>query len=163
MELKKLGGLLSGQLVLLQELLTLLERETGELGDIRLEAMMEINRRKEELSERIEAQASQLRGAIAESVATEGLPAGTSLGALADKLKQKGNREIPQLHGELNRVVERIRQALAINREIAERFANSVSTSLGLLTRLINQSSMYGASGGYQQRSTGAVMINREA
>lgn len=162
MDLKKLGVQLSGQLGLLQELLVLLEQETRELGDIRLDVMAGINSRKEELSELIEAQAEQLRGAIAEAVLAEGLPVGESLGALAARLKQKGNRDIPLLHEELNRVVERIRQALVVNREIAERFSTSVSSSLGLLTRLINQSSIYGASGGYQQRTAGAVMINRE-
>jgi len=162
MELKKLGEQLSGQLGLLQELLALLEQETRELGNIQLDAMAGINSRKEELSELIEAQADQLRLAIAAAVSAEGLPIGGSLGALAARLKQKGNSEIPVLHEELDRTAERVRQTLAVNREIAERFSASVSSSLGLLTRLINQSSIYGASGGYQQRPTGAVMINRE-
>ncbi len=77
--------------------------------------------------------------------------------------KQKGKKDVSRLHEELNRVAGRIRQLISINREIAERFAASVTSSLELLTRVINQSNIYGASGGYQQRPAGAVMINREA
>jgi hypothetical protein len=82
---------------------------------------------------------------------------------LAARLKAKGNREIPRLHAELNGAAVKIRQVAAVNRDIAERFAVSVTTSLTLLTRLINQSNTYGASGGYQQAAVGSVMINKEA
>lgn len=163
MEIKKLTDELSAQLGLLKELQQLLQRETRELAEVKLAAMAEINVLKEELSKRIEAQGARLRQAISAVLACEGLPADGTLGQLAAKLEQQGRQEVSSLHGELNLLAERIRQALSVNREIAERFAASVKSSLELLARVINQSNIYGASGGYQQRPTGSVMINREA
>ncbi len=49
-----------------------------------------------------------------------------------------------------------------MNLEVAQRFSSTVTLSLDLMTRLVNQSNMYGT-GGYQQRQTGAVIINMEA
>ena len=163
METKKLTEELSVQLGLLKELLELLKREAHDLADIRLEAMAEINARKEELSKEIEARGSQLRETISAVVAAAGLPEGSTLGQLAAHLKTQGKHEIGRLHEDLNIVAVLIKQALEVNREVAERFAASVKTSLDLLARLINQSNIYGATGGYQQRLTGSVMINREA
>lgn len=161
--MKTLTEVLSVQMQLLEELLALLKRETQELADIHLDAMAEVNERKEELAKRIEAHTAPLRRAIEATVVQAGLPAGGSLGELAALLKQKGNTEIPRLHRELNNQADLVRQTAAMNREIAERFAATVSTSLSLLTRVINQSTIYGASGGYQKRPSGAVLINREA
>ena len=47
--------ILSIQLKLLEELNSLLERETREFGDMNLDAMAEVNRLKEELTKRIES------------------------------------------------------------------------------------------------------------
>ena len=49
------------------------------------------------------------------------------------------------------------------SREIAEKFAASLGNSLEFVSRIINQTSTYGASGSYQQRPAGSVLINREA
>jgi len=163
MEINKLTDELSAQLGLLKELQLLLQRETGELAEVRLAAMAEINVLKEELSKRIEAQGVRLRQALSAALASEGLPADGTLGQLAAKLEQQGRQEVSRLHAETNLLAEQIRQALSVNREIAERFAESVKGSLDLLARVINQSNIYGASGGYQQRPAGSVMINREA
>lgn len=163
MEMKKLTDDLLMQLGLLKELLELLKREAHELAEVRLDAMTEINARKEELTKLIEAHGSQMRQTIIDAVAGAGLPAESTLGELAAHLKAQGKHEISRLHGDLNLVATLIRQALDVNREIAERFAASVKNSLDLLARVINQSSIYGATGGYQQRPTGSVMINREA
>jgi flagellar biosynthesis/type III secretory pathway chaperone len=158
-----LTALLEAQLQLLEEFLNILNRETGELSDIQLDAIDEINRQKEDIAARIEAHSSQLRKEIKETAVHEGLLATASLGDLVVVCNKKGEVKVPRLHGELGRVAGQIRQTITINREIAERFAASVANSLALLTRVINQSNIYGASGGYQQRTTGAVMINREA
>jgi flagellar biosynthesis/type III secretory pathway chaperone len=154
---------LETQLNLLEEFLSLLNRETRELSDIQLAAMTEINNQKENIAARIETYSAVLRKEIEESAIAEGLSPNTTLGELAIACKQKGIKDISRLHKELNNVADRIKQTININREIAEHFAASISTTLSLLTRVINQSNTYGASGGYQQRPTGAVMINREA
>lgn len=154
---------LEEQLHLLEEFLRLLNRETGELSDIHLDAMAEINIQKENIAARIETHSAVLRKEIEEAASHEGLTSKTTLGELADVCKQKGNMEVSRLHQELNGVADRVRQTISINSEIAERFAASLASSLELLTRVINQSNIYGSSGGYQQRATGSVMINREA
>lgn len=163
MEIDTLKSVLAEQLRLLESLLAVLNKETDELAEIHLDAIIEINRQKEELTTSIDEYTSALRKAIREAISGEGLPVNTTLGELAAKLNAKGNREIPRLHEELNRTAAQIQQMAAVNRDIAERFAASVSSSLTLLTRLINQSNTYGASGGYQQQSVGSVIVNREA
>lgn len=154
---------LKTQLQLMEEFFALLSRETRELSDIHLDAMAEINSQKESFAARIETHSALLRKELEEAASREGLPPTARLGELAEAYKRKGKTEVSHLHGELNHVADRIRQAISINREIAERFAASVAGSLQLLTRVINQSNIYGATGGYQQRPTGSVMINREA
>ena len=158
-----LTATLETHLQLLEEFYNLLRRETHELSDIQLDAMAEINIQKESVAARIEAHSALLRQVMEEAASREGLSPKVTLGELAETCKQKGNKDVSRLHCELNRVVDRIRQTISINREIAERFAASVSSSLELLARVINQSSTYGASGGYRQRMADAVMINREA
>ncbi len=157
---KTLSEILSIQLQLLEELLSLLERETRELGDMNLDAMAEVNRMREELTERIEAHTGLLRQAISAEALDLGLASDATLGAVVAKTTQK---EIPRLYRELNAVARRVQDLAAMNREIAERFAATATSTLNFLTRLINQSNVYGASGGYQQRTSGAVMINKEA
>lgn len=154
---------LEAHLSLLQELHSLLKRETGEMSEVHLEAMVEINGRKEEIAERIQKSAWALRQAIDEAASRGGLDSKATLGELAAGHNQKGDSEVSRLHKELNATTDQIRERLNLNREIAERFAASLTSSLELLSRIINQSNTYGASGGYQQRLTGAVMINREA
>lgn len=159
----KLTAALETQLHLLEEFLALLNRETGELSDIHLDAMAEINTQKENIAARIETHSAVLRKEIEEAASREGLDPKATLGELAVRCKQKGNKEVYRLHQELNRVAGLVKQAISINSEIAKRFAASIASSLELLTRVMNQSSIYGSSGGYQQRAVGSVMINREA
>jgi flagellar biosynthesis/type III secretory pathway chaperone len=163
MSIDTLISTLETQLHLLEEFFNLLSRETRELADINLDAMAEINGQKESIAARIETHSALLRKELEETASRKGLSPKTKLGELADICKLKGKKDVSRLHEELNRVADRIRQAISINREIAERFAASVASSLQLLTRVINQSNIYGSSGGYQQRPTGSVMINREA
>lgn len=160
MEKKHFIGVLSLQLALLKELLALLGQETLELANMNLEEMALLNQRKEETAARLEVQSAALRQAISEYAADLGLPLETPLGDVVSVLAHK---EIAQIHLDLNIVASRVQEVAAINREIAERFAETANISLNLLTRLIKQSSIYGASGGYQERPTGAIMINREA
>jgi flagellar biosynthesis/type III secretory pathway chaperone len=163
MAMNTLTAALEEQLHMLEEFLSLLSRETHELSDIHLDAMAEINIQKEQIAARIETHSALLRKEIEEAASREGLSPKATLGELADIYKQKGKKDVSRLHQELRLVADRVRQTISINGEIAERFAASVASSLELLTRVINQSNIYGASGGYQQRPTGSVMINREA
>lgn len=163
MKVNKLTDTLSTQLKLLEELHALLERETHELAEINLDAMAEINRLKEDVSARIEEHTVQFRQVMGEAAVSLMLPRDCSLGELAAKFEKQGNKEISMFHKKLNKLAEQVRQTAATNREIADRFVATVSTSLNFLTRIINQSAVYGASGGYQQRPAGAVIINREA
>ncbi|MEI6205610.1 MAG: flagellar export chaperone FlgN [Desulfuromonadales bacterium] len=154
---------LDSHLQLLQELLSLLKRETGELSEVHLDAMSEINNLKEEIAARILAGAGSLRRVVEEAATREGFTSKATLGELAVNLNRKGNQDVTRLHAELNATASQVKERLALNRDIAERFVASVGNSLDFLARVINQTNTYGSSGGYQQRLTGAVMINREA
>ena len=151
------------QTELLNQLLQVLERETAEMGDVNIDAMNLSNQTKEELTARIAEHTPCLQKAISAQAVREGLPGSASLGTVATHIAKKGNRELLAKQKQIHRTAERVQQVAALNREIAERFASSITTSLTLITRLVNQSNVYGASGGYQQQSAGAVMINREA
>lgn len=163
MELKKLIEEIDVQTALLNDLLMLLEQETVEMGDINITAMNLSNQSKEELIGRIAEHSPRTQQAISQMAALEGLPVTASLGKLAEHIAKRGDRELLTKQQQIHKAAERVRQVAALNRDIAERFASAVTTSLGLITRLVNQSNVYGASGGYQQRPAGAVMINREA
>ena len=157
---KPLTEMLSIQLTLLEEFYSLLERETRELGAMNLDAMAEVNRLREELTGRIEAHAGLLRQAISKAACELGLAPDATLGDVAAKTTQKA---LPRLYRELGAAAQRVRERAVMNREIAERFAATAASTMSFLTRLIHQSSVYGVSGGYQQRSAGSVMINRKA
>jgi len=162
MVMKTLTDVLTTQLRLLEELCALLDRETTELVNVNLDGMAEINRQKEELAGRIENHAAPFRAALAAAAIELGLPTEATLGSVAAVAgSRKG--DIPRLHRELQAAAERTKELAGLNRDIAERFAATVTTTLDFLTRVINQSNVYGASGGYQQRQTGPVIINREA
>jgi flagellar biosynthesis/type III secretory pathway chaperone len=157
---KPLTEILSIQLKLLEELYSLLERETREFGAMNQDAMAEVNRLGGELTERIEAHTGLLRQAISAAACELGLAPDATLGDIAAKTTQKA---IPRLYRELNAAARRVQERAVMNREIAERFVATAASTMNLLTRLINQSSIYGVSGGYGQRSVGSVMINRKA
>lgn len=163
MELKNLLDEISLQNELLKELFQILERETAEMGNVNIAAMTVSNQAKEKLIADIAERASYMPRIISELAVREGLSQSASLGTLAEQMAKRGNRELIEKQQQISSSAAKVQQAAALNREIAERFASSVTTSLNLLMRLINQSNVYGASGGYQQRPAGAVMINREA
>jgi hypothetical protein len=163
MELKKLMTAVTVQAALMDELLALLERETAEMGDVNVAAMAKTNQAKEELLGKIAECAPVMEQAISDMAVREGFSSGTSFGVIAEHLSKKGFKEMQTKQQQLIRTGDSIQQVAAMNREIAERFAATIATSLNLITRLVNQSNVYGSSGGYQQRPTGAVMINREA
>jgi len=163
MAMHTLITVLEEQLHLLEEFYGLLSRETGELTAIHINVMAEINSQKESLAARMEAHSAVLRNELEKAATREGLSSKATLGELAKVYKQKGQKDVARLHMELNVIADRIKQTITINSEIAERFAASVSSSLELLARVINQSSIYGACGGYQQRPASSVIINREA
>ncbi|MDD2308107.1 MAG: flagellar protein FlgN [Desulfuromonadaceae bacterium] len=163
MELKKMIEELTVQTGLLNELLQVLERETAEMGDVNINAMTLSNKAKEELTARITKQTPCLQQAISAQAVREGLPGSASLGTVAVHIAKRGNRDPLARQQQIRMTAERIQQVASLNHEIAERFSASVTTSLNLISRLINQSNVYGASGGYHPRPAGAVMINREA
>lgn len=163
MELKKLIEEITVHTGLLHELLQVFERETVEMGDVNIAAMNVSNQAKEEWISKISGHTEQLKRAIAALAVREGLPSTAALGAVAEHVAKKGNRSLLAKQQEIRDTADRIQQVATLNREIAERFSASATSTLGLITRLINQSNVYGASGGYQQRPAGAVMINREA
>ncbi|MHB8057146.1 MAG: flagellar protein FlgN [Desulfuromonadaceae bacterium] len=163
MELKKMFEEIAVQTELLNQLLQVLERETAEMGDVNINAMNLSNQIKEELTARIAEHTPCLQKAISAQAVREGLPGSVTLGTLAAHIAKRGNRELLVRQQQIQSTSERIQQVAALNREIAERFASSITTSLSLITRLVNQSNVYGASGGYQQRPVDAVMVNREA
>lgn len=163
MELKKLMAVAADQQKLLDELLRVLERETVEMGNVDVAAMTKTNEEKEELLKKIADCSSVMQQAISAVATREGLPSNASLGSIAEHLARKGVEEPRTRQMRLQRSSDKVRQVAAINREIAERFAMTVTTSLNLISRLVNQSNFYGSSGSFQQRPSGAVMINREA
>lgn len=163
MELKQLLDTVAVQSGLLDELLTVLERETVEMGDINISGMSGSNQAKEELLNRIARHSQIMQQAISGLAVRDGLAVTTSLKGIAEHLAKKGIEELFLKQQQLAKTTDRIQQVAVLNREIAERFSSTITTSLTLITRLINQSNVYGASGGYQQSQTGAVMINREA
>lgn len=163
MDLKKLTEAASIQTELLHDLLAVFERETVEMGDVNVAAMADSNIAKEDLLKKISEHAPVLKQAISDVAVREGLGANTSLGALAEVLWKKGNRDVLATQQQIKSVAEKVQQAAGLNREIAERFNSTVTTTLTLITRLVNQSNVYGASGGYQPSRTGAVIINMEA
>jgi len=163
MEIKKLAEALVIQTKYFKQLAICLERETRELSNVNLEAMAELNKEKEDIASRIESHTEPLKKALIDVIQREGLDPETTLGGLAVILKKKGNLEIPRLYGELKQLADRNRELLVLNKEVAEKFAESVGSTIEVLTKVVNQSNFYGSSGGYQQRPTGAVLINREA
>jgi flagellar biosynthesis/type III secretory pathway chaperone len=163
MELKKLIGAVADHTVFLDELLAVLEQETAELSNVKIAAMTQTNVAKEELFRKISGHSSILQQKIAALAARQELSSEVSLGAIAEHFAKKGHGELLEKLSRLKKAADGIKQVATMNREIAERFASTISTSLNLVTRIINQSNVYGASGGFQQRPTGAVMINKEA
>jgi len=161
--MKELEAALVRQLELQQELHAMLKRETRELSDVHVDAMAEINTLKNDISLRIADHGSILKKAIQEAAVREGLSSGATLGDLNIKLNNSGNGNIIRLYAELNVTADQIKELLSLNYEIATRFAASIGNSLDLISRIINQNSTYGASGCYQQRASGALLINREA
>jgi flagellar biosynthesis/type III secretory pathway chaperone len=161
METKSLEETLSNQLQLFEELHCLLERETGELAGMNLEAMAEINRRKGELSERIETNSISLRQKISMIASELGLAADVTLGAVAAAMGKKG--DIPQLRQKLAAAAQRVQETAAVNGTISECFVRSADMALGFLGCVVNRSRVYGANGGYLPGSSVSVMCNREA
>lgn len=163
MVLKQLLDMLAEQSLLLEELLNVFERETVEMGDVNISEMSNSNQAKEELINKIAKNSQVVQQAVSQLAGNYSLPADTSLKVIAEHLAKKGNEELLLKLQQLSITTNRIQQVAALNMEIAERFSATITTTLTLITRLINQSNVYGASGGYQRNNTGAVMINREA
>lgn len=163
MELKILIEAAAVQAGLLDDLLAVLERETAEMGAVNLTAMGCSNNAKEELLNKIAAHAPVLKRAVSGVAVREGLGAEGTFSVMAKLLEKKGVSEPLMKQRQIKATADKIQQVAGLNREIAERFSSTVSTTLNLITRLINQSSVYGSSGGYQQPRTGAIMINMEA
>jgi hypothetical protein len=163
MELKKLMTATTTQTAFVEELLALLERETAELSGVNIPAMTQTNLAEEELLKKIAEHAPVMRQTISAMAVREGFSSDTPLGVIAEHLAKKGITELLREQKRLKKTAETVRLVAVMNHGIAERFVSTIATSLKLVTRIINQSTMYGATGGYQKGQAGAVMINREA
>ena len=163
MELKTLIATVSAHDQLLGELVAVLERETAELSAIDIAAMTRTNQDKEDLHKNISEHSLLMRSEIETFARQEGMAAETSLGSLAGHLAQRGQKALQDKQKQLKSKAERVKLVAEMNREIASRFSTTISSTLNLITRLINQSNVYGSTGGFQQRPAGAVMINKEA
>lgn len=162
MELRQLLEETSAQSALLKELLQVFEQETVEMAAVNISAMNISNKAKEELIARIDSNSRALERTISEFALREGLDKSSTLKAVAEHAAKRGNSQLLAIQQQLGLTADQIKQVATLNHEIAERFTESVTSSLNLITRLINQSNVYGSSGSYQPRATGAVMINRE-
>jgi flagellar biosynthesis/type III secretory pathway chaperone len=160
MDVKLLEETLSNQLQLFEKLYMLLEQETDELARMNLEVIAVMNRQKDELTGCIEINNNSLRRIISTIASELGLAPGATLGAVALAIGKKG--DLLRLRHKLAAAAQRVQETAAVNCKISERFARTAGITLGFLGRLINRSSVYGASGGYLQRSSVSVMINRE-
>jgi len=157
---KKLAEAISTESSLMEKLKNLLEREMHALSGIKIESLDSINSEKEALLAEMLIAAASLRSSVDELAGKHALPASS---AFDDIVKASGVPELSRLREILNAITEKTRNQAELNREIAERFAETASSTLNILTGLINQTNLYGANGGYQQRQTGSIMINREA
>jgi flagellar biosynthesis/type III secretory pathway chaperone len=160
MSIRKFAELLSFQLLLLEKIEIVMEQETEALSNINLDKLPDINLQKADLSAEIEQTIVNLRHLMSEQATKAGLSPAATLGAIAEAIDLP---EITALHKSLNTAAGKVRDTAAMNLEIAEHFAETAGSTLNVLTGLINQTSVYGSSGSYQQRSTGSMMINREA
>lgn len=163
MKLNELLDTLAVQSALLDELLAVFERETVEMGEVNVSGMADVNQAKETLINKIAEISQSVQQAVSGLAVSYGLASATSLKDIAGHLAQKGDGQLLLKLQRLSGTTDKIKQAAALNMEIAERFSSTITTSLTLITRLINQSNVYGATGGYQRNNAGAVMINREA
>jgi len=162
MESGTLYEILAAQTAQLDQLSELLNRETSELSHIQVDAMLETNAEKEDLVREISRLSLALQQEISAAAVRAGLPSDAPLGAVTRYLAQSGHNELREKQKAMEESANRVKRAANLNLEIAERFASMTSDSLDLITRLVNQSNTYGASGGFQARPTGAVMINKE-
>lgn len=163
MNSKSLTDILNIQQGLLQELCSVLEHEAADMAKIQLSAMAEANRRKEELTTRIDATTPVLKKAMAVVAGEWGMKPSAPLSAIADEAEKRGSVSLARLCRSVKEGAQRVKALAGSNHDTAQRFIASVSNSLALITNVVNQSNVYGASGGYQQRKGGAVMINMEA
>jgi flagellar biosynthesis/type III secretory pathway chaperone len=161
METKSLEETLLSQIHLFEELHTLLEQESGELAKMNLEAMADIHRRKEELSERIEAHSNSIRQEISAIAPELGVASDATVGMVAAAIGKKN--ELPRLRQKLTLAAQRVQETAAVNGTISERFIKTANMALGFLSSVVNRSSVYGATGGFVPRSSVSVMFNREA
>lgn len=158
----KLKDILTTQLKLMRELLTLLERETPELLGVNLDAMAEINVLKESTTERINEHTAPLRQTVSEVATDSELPSNATLVEVITYLGKQGYKEIPRLYQDLNTLAKQVRDVAARNQDIAERSVSMVKSVLFILVQLLEQSLTYGASGSYQQWQAEGIIINNK-
>jgi flagellar biosynthesis/type III secretory pathway chaperone len=163
MDYNVLTEAISEQTSLLTELLQVLESETADMGNLDMVAMNVSNQTKEALIAKISSHSQMLQLLITQTARREALPESATLEVIATHVAKTGNRKLVELQKRLRSSAEQVQQIAALNKGIAERFVTTAADSLTLISRMLNQSSVYGASGGYQTRHAGAVIINREA
>jgi flagellar biosynthesis/type III secretory pathway chaperone len=156
----KLKDILTTQMKLMGELLALLERETSVLLSVNLDAMSEINAKKESMTIRINEHTVPLRQTIEEVASNSGLPLNSSLVDVVSRLGRNGYQEVPRLYQDLNSLANQVRHVMALNIDIAERSVLMIKSALFILAQILNQSTTYDASGSYYKWQVDAIIIN---
>ena len=158
----KLKDIIYVQFKLMKELLSVLEQEKTALLDIDLEALAEINELKKSAIVNINTHTNPLRETV-EAVATDsGLPSNTPFVEVVVQLGKQGIMEIPRLYQDLKGLATQVREAAALNQEIAEQSVSMIKSALLLLAHIVDQSTTYNFSGGYYQWQVDAIMINKK-
>jgi flagellar biosynthesis/type III secretory pathway chaperone len=157
----KLKDIINVQLKLMEELLSILNQEKTALLDIDLDALAEIDELKKNAIVDINTHTNPLRETV-EAVATDsGLPSNTPFVEVVIKLGKQGIMDIPRLYQDLNGLAIQVREAAALNQEIAEHSVAMIKNAL-LILAIVYQSTTYDYSGGYYQWQVDAIMINHK-
>lgn len=160
--IEKLKELINVQFKLMEELLSILKQEETALLNVDLEALAEINELKESAMVNINTHTNPLRETV-ETIATFlGLPSGTPFVDVVIQLGKQGFMEIPRMYQDLKGLATLVREAAAVNLEIAEESVAMIKCALLLLAHIVDQSTTYNFSGGYYQWQVDAIMINKK-
>lgn len=162
MLIEKLKGILFIQLKLMEELCSLLERETPELLSVNIDAIVEINALKESATERINEHTDPLRQTISEIAVSSELPSNATLVEVVTHLGKQGYKEVPALYQDLNTQAKQVRHMAALNHDIAEQSAAMVKNALRILTQLLEQAITYCASGNYEHWQDEGIIIDND-
>jgi len=160
MDMNMLEEKLRSQLQLYEQLRRLLEEETGALVRKKLDDMENITGQKNQLSEDIQEADASLRRIVSLLATERGFAPEVPLATIVASM---GKQKISLLCRRLAETWQRIQDVSSLNGAISSQFIRTAQLAQESLCKLINNSNMYGASGGYVWRNSGSIMINKEA